>query len=521
MEKQKELQTQQTIQRIEEEIRDEKFLERQALHFLKKQTPVVASDVLENAPEELTEQIKKRPVAFEPNSDKQIWFVEAAEDHVLFGGGRAGGKTEAFIADPLRYVDHPKFRALVLRKTIPDLRDLIGRAKIMYQKAYPGVVWKSKDNLFLFPSGATIEYGHLDTETDLDKYHGQQYTWLGIDELSQVPEYKWFSKLLGSLRTVDPALKAYFRATTNWTGIGITWVKDYFQVEEKAPNTTIYKRGEIHINGKTIPTLLTKKWINSTIFDNAAKRDDVSYLAFLDSQPAYLKKAWLYGETGAIEGAAFPEFERGIHTCPPFDIPQSWRRFRGADYGYGDGAACIWIAIAPDKTTYVYREFICNGKDTDPKDRYTAPKFSEAVAENEMNEHVYYGIIDSSVWSQRGDSSPSLYEQMVIAGTRWRPADKSKGSRVAGKNKIHQMLQVDSETGKPKLIILESCPYVIKMFMGIPVDDNNAEDVDTDSPLDHQYDALRYILMSRADKGGTSPTSSANLPVILDPTFFG
>lgn len=520
MEKQQKLKQAETVARIEEEVRDEKFLERQALHYLKKQSPIVESDVVEKAPEELVADIRKRDIAFEPNSDKQIWFVESSEDHVLFGGGRAGGKTEAFIADPLRYVDAPKFRALVLRRTMPDLRDLISRAKVMYQKAYPKVIWSVRESLFRFPSGATIEYGHLDNESDLDKYHGQQYTWLGIDEISQVPHYAWFSKLLGSLRTVDPALKAYFRATTNWTGIGITWVKDYFKVEEVAPNTTIFERGAIHINGRTIPTLLTKKWINSTIFDNAAKRDDTSYLAFLDSQPAYLKKAWLYGETGAIEGAAFPEFERGVHTMPPFDIPSGWRRYRGADYGYGDGASCVWVSIGPDKTHYVYREFVCNQRGTEPKDKFTAPKFSEAVALAEGEEFIRYGVIDSSVWSQRGDSTPSLYEQMLIAGTRWRPADKSKGSRVAGKNKIHQMLQVNPETGKPTLVVLDNCPHVIRMFMGIPVDDNNAEDVDTDSPLDCQYDALRYVIMSRTNNSGP-PIGGENLPVIIDPNFYG
>lgn len=521
MEKQQEKKLEKAVEKIETKIRDEEFLERQALHYLKKQSKIIETDVLESAPEVIVAEIKKQPVAFEPNSDKQNWFVEASEDHVLFGGGRAGGKTEAFIADPMRYVDFPKFRALVLRRTMPDLRDLIQRAKIMYQKAYPTVVWKVKESLFLFPSGATIEYGHLDSESDLDKYHGQQYTWMGIDEISQVPEYHWFSKLLGSLRTVDPQLKAYFRATTNWTGIGVTWVKDYFKVEEVEPNSTIFERGAIYINGKTIPTLLTKKWINSTIFDNPAKREDTSYLAFLDSQPAYLKKAWLYGETSSIEGAAFPEFERGLHTCPPFPVPPSWRRYRGADYGYGDGAASVWITLAPDKTHYVYREFVCNGKKAEVKDRLTADKFSEAVANCEVDEYVRYGVIDNSVWGQRGDSGPSLYEQMRIAGTRWRPADKSKGSRVAGKNKIHQLLQVNPDTGKPNLIIFETCPHVVRMFMGIPVDEHNAEDVDTDSPLDHQYDALRYVLMSRTQQGGYSFTGTDNTPVIYDPSFYG
>lgn len=504
-------------EKIHQKIKDEKFLERQALHFIekKKRPHVITSDVLDAAPEIIQEEIKKTPIAFEPNSDKQIWFLNASEDEVLFGGGRGGGKSSALIADPLRYIGMPNFRAVIIRRTMPELRELIDRAKEMYFKSNPGVIWKVKESLFLFSSGAKIEFGYLDSENDLEKYRGQEYTWIGVDEITQIPDYSWYFKLKASLRTSDATLTTYMRATCNPTGIGIDWVKEYFGIGIHPANTTQWT-----VQHTPIGTLKsTKKWINSTVYDNKTLiAANPQYVAQLMAAPPHLRKAWLDGDWDAIEGAAFQEFDRSIHVCEPFPVPRGWRRFRGADYGYGDGAACVWITVAPDGTHYCYREFVVNGRNSEKK--YNAIQFAEEIIKCEEDEVVRYGVLDSSVWANRGDSGPSLAEQMIRAGTRWRPADKSKGSRVAGKNTIHQMLQVNPDTGKPRLIFFSNCLNVIKMMVGIPIDDNNAEDVDTDHPLDHQYDALRYVLMSRPNAVGYNMFSEPK-PIIHNSTFFG
>lgn len=73
-----------------------------------------------------------------------------------------------------------------------------------------------------------------------------------------------------------------------------------------------------------------------------------------------------------------------------------------------------------------------------------------------------YGVLDSSLWHNRGDTGPSLAEQMIIKGCRWRPSDRSRGSRVAGKNEIHRRLQVDEFTEEPRLVFLTlvSIPFL-------------------------------------------------------------
>lgn len=508
-----------TIARIESEISEEQRIEREALRILKRQEPIVPLEIVEKAPEVLTEDITSRPIAFQPwprgaagipGRSPQMDFMEALEDQVLFGGGRGSGKTECFIADPLQYVHNPNFRALVLRRTMGELQSLIDRSAVMYRAVIPKVQYKVKEKVFVFPSGAKIEYGYLDTEQDLERYRGQQYTWLGIDELSMLPDFMWVMKLLGSLRTSDPTQKTYFRATTNWVGIGVDWVKEYFHVEEEPEGKTIREKRSIKLpDGTEHETTLTKKWINSTVFDNPALANDPTFIASLNSMPEHLRKALLFGDTTSIEGAAFPDFQKEVHVCEPFEIPPNWKRYRGCDYGYGDGAACVWIAISPDDITYVYREVVVNGRNT--AKRYTCEEFTQLIIEAETDS-IRYGAMDKSMWNNRG-GDPSYAEIMAKMQVFWRPSDNSKGSRVVGKNRIHELLRTEEKLKKPKLIFFKNCMQCIKMMQGIPLDKKNAEDVDTDSPLDHQYDALRYVLMSR-------PTSYAGPLIPLPPRPF-
>ena len=107
-----------------------------------------------------------------------------------------------------------------------------------------------------------------------------------------------------------------------------------------------------------------------------------------------------------------------------------------------------------------------------------------------------YGVLDSSLWHNRGDTGPSLAEQMNMKGCRWRPSDRSRGSRIAGKNEIHRRLKVDDFIEKPMLVFMNNCVNTIAQIPAIPLDKKNPEDVDTKAE-DHLYDALRYGIMTR------------------------
>ena len=235
--------------------------------------------------------------------------------------------------------------------------------------------------------------------------------------------------------------------------------------------------------------LFKRRFIPARLSDNPYLSSQGDYEAMLLSLPEHQRKQLLEGDWDIKEGAAFTEFNRDIHVVEPFDIPRNWVKFRACDYGYGSYSAVLWFAVSPDEQLILYRELYVS--------KVLATDLAEMVLELEYEDgNIKYGVLDSSLWHRRGDTGPSLAEQMIQRGCRWRPSDRSKGSRVAGKNEIHRRLQVDEFTEKPRMVFFNTCTETIAQIPAIPLDKKNPEDVDTRAE-DHIYDALRYGVMTR------------------------
>lgn len=392
------------------------------------------------------------------------------------------------------------YRAILFRRTNDELRELISKGKELYTKLWPGTRWRDKLSVFEFPSGATIWLTYLDRDEDVERYQGQSFAYIGFDELTHWPTaYPW-NYMSSRLRTTNPNIKTYQRATTNPGGPGHAWVKKMF-VDVAPPNTAFWatdsetgetlvepeylENGVLNINaGKP---LFKRKFIPAKLADNPYLTN-TDYRQTLMALPEDQRKALLEGSWDLLEGAAFKEFNRNIHTCTPFEIPNTWRKFRSADYGYSSYSGVLWFALAPNGQVFVYRELYVTG--------VLAEDLAYKVKEIERGDRVSYGVLDSSAWHKRGESRNSIAMKLSNHGVRWRPADRSKGSRVFGKQEIHKMLAVDEYIEEPKLIIFNTCTSLISQLPAIQLDKKNPEDVNTNGE-DHLYDALRYGLMSR------------------------
>ena len=284
---------------------------------------------------------------------------------------------------------------------------------------------------------------------------------------------------------------------------GNTWVKKMF-IDPAPPgkpfwgtDITTGKPLQYPDSHKTKPGeyVVKRRFIPANLYDNPYLADDGAYEANLLSLPEHQRKQLLEGSWDIVEGAAFPEWNRLIHVVDPFEIPKSWTRFRCADYGYSDASCVLWIAVSPSEQLIVYREIYKRG--------VTAEDLGYKILEAEEDDYsrVRYGVLDSSTWAQRGERGPSLAEQInqVLRenGHRvFRPSDRSKGSRISGKNELHRRLKVDQYTEEPGIVFFNTCTEIIAQLPAIPLDKNNPEDVDTHSE-DHAYDALRYGIMTR------------------------
>ena len=131
-----------------------------------KDTQLLTEDIIESAPKNVQEHINQQEVIFKPNSGPQTEFLAASEREVFYGGARGGGKSYAMLVDPLRYCSKANHRALLVRRTMPELRDLIQKSQLLYSKAFPGAKWREQEKEWRFPSGAKIEFGYAENMTD-------------------------------------------------------------------------------------------------------------------------------------------------------------------------------------------------------------------------------------------------------------------------------------------------------------------------------------------------------------------
>jgi hypothetical protein len=449
-----------------------------------KETQVIEQSVIDTASPSIKEHLDQQNIVFKPNTGPQTEFLASSEREVFYGGARGGGKSYAMLIDPLRYCHKEMHRALLLRRTMPELRDLITHSQRLYSKAFPGAKWREQEKEWRFPSGAKIEFGYAENMTDALRYQGQSYTWIGIDELPQYPSPDIFNFLRSSLRSVDPEIPVYLRATGNPGNIGSLWVREMF-VDPAIPNTAF----DINIDTPVGRKVITRRFIPAKLQDNPHLMQTDDYYAMLASLPEIQKKQFLDGDWDAFEDSAFPEFNKAFHVVEPFEIPKGWQRFRAADWGYSSPACVLWFAIDYDNNLWVYRELYTK--------KITADVFARKVLELENGEYIRYGVLDASTWAKRGDIGPSIAETMIQTGCRWRPSDRTPKSRISGKLEIHKRLKfVDEKKKEPGIRVFSTCRNLIRTLPLLPLDDHNPEDVNTDVE-DHAYDALRYGCMSR------------------------
>jgi hypothetical protein len=56
-----------------------------------------------------------------PQAGPQEQFLSSSADIVIYGGAAGGGKTYGLLLEPLRHVLYPFFRAVIFRRTFPQI----------------------------------------------------------------------------------------------------------------------------------------------------------------------------------------------------------------------------------------------------------------------------------------------------------------------------------------------------------------------------------------------------------------
>jgi len=154
-------------------------------------------------------------------------FLSSPVDICISGGAAFSGKSYALLHDATRFLYHPQFRAVIFRRTTPEIRN-------------PGGLWETSEEIYpllggvgmtnalewRFPSGARIKFAHLEYEKDVYGWLGSQIPYIGFDQLERF-ESKQFWYLFGRNRSIADIPK-YIRATCNpdadsWLAKFIAW----------------------------------------------------------------------------------------------------------------------------------------------------------------------------------------------------------------------------------------------------------------------------------------------------------
>ena len=439
-------------------------------------------------------------VIWEPQP-KQKEFMQRWEDEALYGGAAGGGKSEALVCEALRQVHLPFYRAVLFRKTFPQLEELISKSLRCYRAAFPDAKYNASAHRWTFPSGACIYFRSMPTKTSYLDYQGLSYEFIGFDELTHFTKEE-YEYLLSRNRANGPGARVYARATANPGGIGHAWVKERFITPAPPGVTQRLETRAAAPDGSEITTERTRVFIKSNVFDNEIlMRNDPFYAGRLASLPEAEKKALLYGDWDSFSGQVFAEwrddpagYESGIrtHVIAPFTIPKHWRRYRAYDFGYAKPYAVLWFAVDEDGRAYLYRELYgSKGANTGVREepRVQAERVREIEDELERGNAIY-GVADPAIWDEsRGKSNRiiSLFENRGVY------FEKGDNRRLSGKMQIHRRLSFDDE-GKPSLYVFSNCKNTVRTLPALVYDKKNVEDVDTECE-DHIYDALRYFLM--------------------------
>lgn len=443
---------------------------------------------------------------------KQAAFMARPEYEALYGGAAGGGKSDALVVEALRQVGIPHYKALIVRKTYPQLAELIDKSLNYYPRAYPKARYNASAHTWNFPSGAKILFGSMQYTKDRTRYQGQAYDFIGFDELTH---FTWdeYSYLFSRNRPNGPGTRVYIRASANPGGVGHGWVKERFVTAGK-PMTTIWEDVTWRDpSGQEHRARQSRIFVPSSVFDNPALlNNDPDYVRRLASMPEAERKALLYGDWDTFSGQVFTEWRNDpdhyadrlhTHVITPFRVPDGWTIWRSFDWGYSRPFSVGWYAVDHDRRMYRIRELYgCTGTPNTGvqwEPAHVAREIRRIEAEDpNLRGRKIYGVGDPAIWQSDGtESIGALMERERVF------FEKGDHNRIAGKMQVHHRLAFDGD-GLPMLYVFTTCRHFIRTVPNLVYDETDVEDIDTDGE-DHIYDELRYVCM----KNPISPPAAA------------
>ena len=181
----------------------------------------------------------------------------------------------------------------------------------------------------------------------------------------------------------------------------------------------------------------------------------------------YIRGLWVHAE-----GMVLDEYVRGDHVIDEFEIPESWRRVRGIDFGYTNPFVCLWGCIDEDGRLIIYDEHY--------KSRLLIKDHAAAIKSRE-------GEFEFTVADHDAQDNAELRAEGIYT-------KNARKDVVAGISAVKTRLK--GEAGRPRLQITKNCVNTIREI-GLYRWQTITKGNEKEEPMkenDHAMDVLRYIV---------------------------
>lgn len=493
-----------------------------------------------------------------PNSSQEL-AIDSRCQHTLYEGARGPGKTLTQLMRFRRRVGigyGAYWRGVIFDREFDDLKGLVAESKKWFLKFDDGAKFLESASAYkwVWPTGEELLLRHVKRIGDYDGFHGQEFPFLGWNELTKQPTSELYDKMMSVNRsTFDPErdtpkvkldsntwkyatedanplppIPLEVFSTTNPNGPGHNWVKRRFI--DAAPRGTVVKTAVEVFNPQKQENDIV---IRTQVAIFGSYRENVylppAYVAELESiKDPNLRRAWLYGDWNIVTGGALDDvWNEPTHVLPRFCTPPGWKIDRAFDWGSTHPFSVGWFAEAngeeativvgnqsfsfcpPSGTLVQISEWY--GTDeigtnkglklsaidiaTGIKDRETA-----LIANGWILEKPWPGPADNQIRDVRETDVETIEAKMSKNGVAWEASDKSPGSRRNGLQLIRDRLQAaTSNPEEPALYFMSNCRASISILPTLPRDEDKPDDVDTTAE-DHPYDMVRYRVLKSSNR---------------------
>lgn len=473
--------------------------------------------------------------------------------HTLFTGSRGPGKTDAQLMRFRRRVGlgYGSFwRGVIFDREHKNLDDLVAKSKRWFNEFNDGAVFLSATNAYkwVWPTGEELLFRTAKKEDDYWDYHGQEFPFIGWNELTKYPTGKLYDMFMSCNRSSwtqeknakrDSATGEYdlppipleVFSTTNPWGAGHAWVKAAF-IDPAPYGVVVRKTFRVFDPGtkEEVDVVRTQVAIFGSYREN--KYLSAQYVATLMAEPdENLRKAWLQGSWDVAVGGAFSDlWKPQVHIKPRFKVPANWRLDRTFDWGSSHPFWVGWWAEAngeevkiehPDGTVEVFcpapKSYILfhelygtKAIGTNTGVMWSAGKIADKIIEIEtqlkaegwVRGNVHAGPADNQIRNKTQSDEETIEKKMEKKKVKWTKSDKSAGSRINGFQLMRDRLEAAIENSEPAVYTMVHNRASIALIPNLPRDTEKPDDVDTDSE-DHPWDGWRYKLLQAVRRAAT------------------